>query len=131
MTDYDALVKALRLDVKLHKAEDALLNASAAADAIEELQLTVEHYKGCADDWYKEACDYKAMMPRWIPETERLPSDFVSVQAHMTDAGQFPSVREAYVVNGHWFFPALKEFHPVDKWMDFSTPPKEDINHVG
>lgn len=32
-----------------------------AADAIEELQQTVKHYKGCADDWYRDACDYKAI----------------------------------------------------------------------
>jgi len=43
------------------------------ADAIEELQQTVKHYKGCSDDWYKEACDYKAMLPRWIPVTEQKP----------------------------------------------------------
>ena len=47
-----------------------------AADAIEELQQTVEHYKGSADDWYREACDYKAMIPRWIPVTERLPEPY-------------------------------------------------------
>lgn len=35
--------------------------AEKAADAIEELQQTVEHYKGCSDDWYREACDYKAI----------------------------------------------------------------------
>lgn len=50
-----------------------------AADAIEELQQVVKHYKGCSDDWYKEACDYKAMLPRWIPVTERLPKDGVAV----------------------------------------------------
>ncbi len=35
-----------------------------AADAIEELQQTVDHYKGCSDDWYKEACDYHDMILR-------------------------------------------------------------------
>jgi len=63
---------------------------------------------------------------KWIPVTEDTPSDFVSVQAHMTDAGQFPSVREAYTVDGLWFFPALKEFHPVDAWKRFDEPPKEE-----
>ena len=37
MTDCDALVKALRMNVKYGQAENALLNASVAADAIEEL----------------------------------------------------------------------------------------------
>lgn len=72
---YEELVKQLRelphlLFVQLHGHEDVVFKA---ADVIEELQQTVSHYKGCADDWYKEACDYKAMLPRWIPVTERLP----------------------------------------------------------
>ena len=53
-----------------------------AADAIEELQQTAKHYKGCSDDWYKEACDYKAMLPRWIPVTERLPEKECPVLAY-------------------------------------------------
>lgn len=63
---------------------------------------------------------------RWIPVTERLPSDFVSVQAHIVGAGPLPTVREAYVIGGKWFFPALKEFLPVDMWRRFDEPPKEE-----
>lgn len=56
---------------------------------------------------------------RWIPVEEGKPKDFVSVLGHMTDAGEFPSVRECYVIDGqHFFFPALNEVHPVDKWMN-------------
>lgn len=64
----------------------------------------------------------EAEQPKWTPADEKKPSDFVSVQAHMTDAGLFPSVREAYVVDGEWFVPALGEFHPVDRWMPFAEP---------
>ena len=88
---------------------------SEAADAIEELSVVVRAQKAVLDKF-----------PRWIPVTEDTPSDFVSVQAHMTDAGNFPPVREAYVVNKNWFFPALKEFHPVDMWKRFDKPPKEE-----
>lgn len=63
---------------------------------------------------------------QWISVEERLPSDFVSVLAHMTDAGEFPSVREAYVVCEGFFFPALKEFHPVDCWAEMPEPSKEE-----
>lgn len=58
----------------------AMVNMRAAAEAIEELQQTAAHYKGCADDWYKEACDYKAAVPRWISVEERLPEDRTPVQ---------------------------------------------------
>ena len=71
---YDELIKRLRDAAKMSEALAVLLpqsegNATAklyneAADAIEELQQTVKHYKGCADDWYKEACDYKARLER-------------------------------------------------------------------
>lgn len=62
---------------------------------------------------------------RWISVEERLPGEFVSVQAHMTDAEPFPSVREAYLAGGEWFFPALNEYHPVDKWAEFLESPEE------
>ena len=75
---YDELVKSLRIcsqpDVNCGECEiykqDKKCGAGRflmeeAADAIEELQQTAEHYKGCSDDWYKEACDYKAMLPIW------------------------------------------------------------------
>ena len=90
-----------------------------AADAIEELQAQLMY----SNDAAKKIAE---KVPKWIPVTEDTPSDFVSVQAHMTDAGQFPSVREAYTVDGLWFFPALKEFHPVDAWKRFDEPPKEE-----
>ena len=81
---YEELVKSLRTCEGACNKECVLYNSvqvdgdtcqnrlcAIAADAIEELQQTAEHYKGCADDWYKEACDYKAMLPRWIPVTEK------------------------------------------------------------
>ena len=56
---------------------------------------------------------------RWTPVEESKPADFVSVLGHMTDAGEFPSVRECYLIDGqHFYFPALGEVHPVDKWME-------------
>ena len=62
----------------------------------------------------------------WVPVSVGLPPDFVSVQAHIVGAEPFPSVREAYVIGDKWFFPALKEFLPVDKWKEFEEPPKEE-----
>lgn len=54
----------------------------------------------------------------WISIKEKKPEPFVSVLGFRTDADQFPSVRECYMVNnGNFFFPALNEFHPVSHWM--------------
>ena len=99
-----------------------------AADAIEELSMKLHGDEAAIAGMQREIerMVVYGNKPRWIPVTERLPSDFVSVQAHMTDAGNFPPVREAYVVNKNWFFPALKEFHPVDMWKRFDKPPKEE-----
>lgn len=71
--DYTELVKSLRYCSDSDTCcslcgrfapECELTLMGEAADAIEELQQTVKHYKGCADDWYKEACDYKARLER-------------------------------------------------------------------
>ncbi len=121
---YDELVKRLRLyteNVVAYKlGADFASAVQEAADAIEELSKLHEAQKK------NLSVLTDAYMKSWIPVTEDTPSDFVSVQAHMTDAGPFPSVREAYTVDGLWFFPALKEFHPVDMWKRFDEPPKEE-----
>lgn len=47
---------------------------------IEELQQAVEHYKGCADDWYKVACGYK-------DASEQLREDYAALlRLHNTTA---------------------------------------------
>ena len=60
----------------------------------------------------------------WISVDERLPDEFVSVLGYMTDAGDFPPVRECYLVGGVFFFPALNDRHPVSHWMPLPEPPK-------
>ena len=61
---------------------------------------------------------------KWIPVTERLPKNFVSVLGYMTDAGEFPPVRECYTVGNAFFFPALGDKHPVSHWCEMPEPPK-------
>lgn len=60
----------------------------------------------------------------WISVDERLPQNFVSVLGHMTDAGEFPPVRECYTVGNAFFFPALDDVHPVSHWCEMPLPPK-------
>ena len=126
---YDELVKRLRDRAGAFDYDgrpDIACDYEQAADVIEKLSAYAEFYKDLAEKNQQMARKRIEDTPRWISVEGRLPSDFVSVQAHRTDAGNFPPVREAYVVNKIWFFPALKEFHPVDMWKRFDEPPKEE-----
>ena len=64
-------------------------------------------------------------MNNWISVKERTPSMFVSVLGYMTDAGEFPAIRECYRVGKEFFFPALKEVHPISHWMPMPEAPEE------
>lgn len=60
----------------------------------------------------------------WISVDDRLPQNFVSVLGYMTDAGEFPPVRECYTVGNAFFFPALGDVYPVSHWCELPQPPK-------
>ena len=60
----------------------------------------------------------------WISVDERLPENFISVLGYMTDAGEFPPVRECYTVGNAFFFPALGDIHPVSHWCEIPQPTK-------
>lgn len=90
-------------------------------------------FEGCK--FYTENdCLYKLMadvmishgvtVQEWISVSERLPQNFVSVLGYMTDAGEFPPVRECYTVGNAFFFPALGDVHPVSHWCEMPQPPK-------
>ena len=53
---YEELVRKLRS----HNGWALNETLDQAAEAIEELQQTAQHYHGSADDWYQTACDYVA-----------------------------------------------------------------------
>jgi hypothetical protein len=78
--------------------------------------------------YYEEAADYLiahgVTVQEWISVNDRLPQNFVSVLGYMTDAGEFPSVRECYTVGNAFFFPALGDIHPVSHWCEMPQPPK-------
>ena len=90
-------------------------------------------FEGCK--FYMENdCLYKLMadvmiengvtVQEWISVSERIPQNFVSVLGYMTDAGEFPPVRECYTVGNAFFFPALGDVHPVSHWCEMPQPPK-------
>ena len=68
--------------------------------------------------------DSGVTVQEWISVDERLPKNFISVLGYMTDAGEFPPVRECYTVGNTFFFPALGDVHPVSHWCELPKPPK-------
>ena len=75
-------------------------------------------------DLRRENKELKARVQEWISVDERLPQNFISVLGYMTDAGEFPPVRECYTVGNAFFFPALGDIHPVSHWCELPQPPK-------
>ena len=68
--------------------------------------------------------EHGVTVQEWISVDERIPQNFVSVLGYMTDAGEFPPVRECYTVGNEFFFPALGDVHPVSHWCELPQPPK-------
>ena len=78
-------------------------------------------------DWEESASyliAHGVTVQEWISVDERIPQNFVSVLGYMTDAGEFPPVRECYTVGNEFFFPALGDVHPVSHWCELPQPPK-------
>lgn len=75
-------------------------------------------------DLRRENAELRARVQEWISVDERLPENFISVLGYMTDAGEFPPVRECYTVGNAFFFPALGDIHPVSHWCEIPQPPK-------
>ena len=79
--------------------------------------------EGLADD-VMDIIANGVTVQEWISVEERLPQNFISVLGYMTDAGEFPPVRECYTVGNAFFFPALGDVHPVSHWCEMPQPPK-------
>ena len=105
-------------------------------DVMEKLVELLKSSKLCSkrfDDQYSDRtiaiiADYLishgVTVQEWVSVNDRLPQNFVSVLGYMTDAGEFPPVRECYTVGYAFFFPALGDVHPVSQWCEMPNPPK-------
>ena len=64
---------------------------------------------------------------RWIPVTERLPQEFISVLVTIPSEHPLPKVKEAYLANGCWATKtAIFPMEGITHWMPMPEPAKED-----
>ena len=97
-------------------------------DVVEKLVDLIESARYWGSNTSEEIADNLlengVTVQEWISVDERLPENFISVLGYMTDAGEFPPVRECYTVGNAFFFPALGDIHPVSHWREMPQPPK-------
>lgn len=65
---------------------------------------------------------------RWIPVTERLPQNYISVLVYLPGERPLPTVHEAYIGgDGEWHSSVVYgvENEGVTHWMPMPEPPKE------
>jgi hypothetical protein len=98
-----------------YKEDIGICYDSALAKVIEDAYMTLKN---------GVTLDNQVSSSKWISVKDRLPENFVSVLGYMTDAGDFPPVRECYTVGNAFFFPALGDIHPVSHWCEMPEPPK-------
>lgn len=68
---------------------------------------------------------YGVTIQRWIPVTERLPEEFVSVLGFAPGLAPLPTVHEMYRARGCWVIPGVEilEGHEVTHWMEMPAGP--------
>ena len=92
---------------------------------------------GCpmTEDWQKtiEVCEIAIAAireqeeRRWIPVTERLPQNYISVLVYLPGERPHPTVHEAYIGgDGEWHSSVVYgvENEDVTHWMQLPEPPK-------
>ena len=100
------------------------MNARTKQKIVELLDIIIQPGQKTLGDIADYLIRNGVTVQEWISVDERLPQNFVSVLGYMTDAGEFPPVRECYTVGNAFFFPALGDVHPVSHWCEMPQPPK-------
>lgn len=116
---YEDLINKLRelphlLFVQLGEHKDVVYQA---ADAIEELSRDLD----CMND--ANIALYGAL-PKWIPVTERLPDEYVSVLCYCSRNGQYGCGERCKEDNGTIYWIGLNGMIPTH-WMPLPDPPKD------
>lgn len=106
---YDELVKDLR-EISRNRAIPVHM-----AETVKEAANAIENMSEAYDKLSRHMDDLAALMPRWIPVTERLPEAGVYVLAYSADDGYM-------CVEARHKFSVFQITH----WMPLPQPPKEE-----
>lgn len=64
---------------------------------------------------------------KWIPVSDRLPKEFISVLVHIPEMNPCPPVMEAYRIGDGWVTKmAAFDINCATHWMPLPEPPAED-----
>ena len=89
-----------------------------------DLEKVVEPYEFIADFLIHSG----VTVQEWIPVTERMPQNYISVLVYIPTAEPLPMVHEAYIGDdGEWHSSNFYEIENEDvtHWMPLPEPPKE------
>lgn len=118
-------------EVKRHitPKADSTLHNMRKDDLIEYIRF-LEHNYNVAVSFNENQAKYIESLglntQRWIPVTERLPQEFISVLVCIPSEAPLPTVKEAYLANGAWATKmAIFFMEEVTHWMPLPKPPKE------
>jgi hypothetical protein len=120
---YEVLIAHLRECAKLDPSNNTY---AEAAEAIEELQATVEGYESSTNMALVEIDGETIIefVPKWIPVSERLPVEFENVLV-ANKRGKHYDIDKAWW-NGSFFDRCAKGgYHNITHWMPLPQPPKE------
>ena len=122
---FDSLCRHIDKSCKLAEniADDLISNGVTVQENVEISDELLKQLKNAPITICKEEPSIE-LVQEWISVDEKLPQNFISVLGYMTDAGEFPPVRECYTVGNVFFFPALGDIHPVSHWREMPHPPK-------
>lgn len=114
---------------RIKAKSDSTLQNMRKADLIEYIRC-LEHNYNVAVSFNENQARYieslGVTVQQWIPVTERMPIDFVSVLVHIPSDKPMQTVREAYHAGGIWIGRVWKyNDSDVTHWMPLPEPPKE------
>jgi hypothetical protein len=120
-----------------------LINKWDVVGKLIHLENEYQFFKGSADawdaeTWYRKICELEIAIgktaatdnnvgSKWIPVSERLPEEFISVLVHIPEMNPCPPVMEAYRIGDGWVTKmAAFDINCATHWMPLPEPSAED-----